>query len=153
MAVEGADINSGTLIQGEDGSVTRNVRVDSVGNVQTGAAPATSGGLSVDRLISAASTNSTNAKASAGQVYGWYLSNENAATRFFKVYDKASAPTIGTDVPVLTIPIPGGAAANVEFNNGIEFTLGIGYGLTTGVADADVAAVAADEIVINLLFK
>lgn len=153
MAVEGSDVNSGTLIQGEDGAVLRNVKVDGVGNIQTGAAPGTSGGLSVDRLISAATTNATSAKATAGQVFGWYLSNENAATRYFKVYNETGAPVVGTDIPVLTIPIPGGAAANVEFNNGIEFTAGIGYALTTGVADADVAAVAADEIVINLLFK
>lgn len=124
---------------------------NTIGSV--GLAPQTSGGLLISRTISAATTNATSAKASAGQVFGWYLSNANASTRFFKLYNKASAPTVGTDTPVMTIPIPGGSGANVEFANGIAFATGIAYALTTGVADADTAAVAANEIVINLLYR
>lgn len=114
--------------------------------------PGTSGGLTISRVISAASTNATSVKGSAGQVYGWYLFNANAATRYLKLYNKASAPTVGTDTPVLTIPIPGGSAANVEFTNGIPFATGIALALTTGVADSDTGAVAANEIVVNLLY-
>lgn len=33
-------------------------------------------------------------------------SNINAAARYLKLYNKASAPTVGTDTPVLTIPLP-----------------------------------------------
>lgn len=125
-----------------------------IGNV--GLAPRTSGGLTISRVISAASTNATSAKASAGQVFGWYLSNINAAVRYLKLYNKASAPTVGTDTPVMTIAIPGnaaGAGATVEFTNGIAFATGIAYALTTGVADSDTGAVAANEIVVNLLLK
>lgn len=119
-------------------------------------APATSGGLSIKKTVSAASTNATNAKATAGQVYGWFLSNINAAPRYFKLYDKASAPTVGTDVPVMTILIPGnsaGAGTNIEYSMGIPFATGIAYALTTGVGDADAGAVAAGEIVVNLLYR
>lgn len=123
------------------------------GTVTANVTPVTSGGLSTSRTISAASTNATSVKASAGQVYGWYLYNANAAVRFLKLYDKASAATVGTDVPKLTIPIPPGSAANVEFTNGVPFSLGIGLALTTGVADADTGAVAANEIVVNLMYK
>jgi hypothetical protein len=38
-------------------------------------------------------------KASAGQVYSLFVSNINAAVRYLKLYNKASAPTVGTDVP------------------------------------------------------
>lgn len=118
--------------------------------------PATSGGLSISRLLSAASTNGTNAKASAGQVYGWYITNSNASARFVKLYNKASAPTCGTDTPVMTLLIPGastGAGTNVAFPSGIAFGTGIGYCTTTGVADADTGAVAANEVILNLFYK
>lgn len=118
--------------------------------------PGTSGGLLVNRVISAATTNATSAKASAGQVYGYFLSNINAAPAYLKLYNKASAPTVGTDTPVMTILIPGnaaGAGANCEFANGIAFATGIAYAITTGVTDASTGAVAANEVVINLLYK
>jgi hypothetical protein len=128
------------------------------GTVKANVEPETAGGLTIGpasgaKLISAATTNATSVKASAGQVYGWYIYNANAAVRYLKLYNKASSPTVGTDVPVMVIPIPPGAAANVEFTNGIAFGTGIALALTTGVADADTGAVAANEIVVNLLFK
>ena len=115
-------------------------------------APRTSGGLSVNRLVSAATTNATVVKASAGQVYGWYLSNTNASPRYVKVYNKATAPTVGTDTPTLTLLVPAGGAANCEFTNGIAFATGIGFATTTAAADADTGAVAAGEVVVNLLY-
>jgi hypothetical protein len=120
---------------------------------QVGLEPRTSGGLSISRTLSAASTNATSVKASAGQVFGYYLFNANAATRYLKLYNKASSPTVGTDTPVATIPIPAGAAANVEFTQGVAFATGIALALTTGIADADTGAVAANEVVVNLFYK
>lgn len=114
--------------------------------------PATSGGLLISRTLSAATTNATSVKASAGQVFGWFLYNANAAVRYLKLYNKASAPTVGTDTPVMTVPIPAGAAANVEFTQGIAFGTGIALALTTGVADTDTAAVALNEIVANVFY-
>ena len=114
--------------------------------------PQDSGGVLVSRLISAASTNATSVKASAGQLYGWYLFNSSSATRYLKIYNKASAPTVGTDTPFMTIPIPGGAAANVFFTHGIAMDTGIAFGLTTGMTDGDTGAVAASQIVVNLLY-
>ncbi|MCE3277791.1 MAG: hypothetical protein K0R13_3646, partial [Propionibacteriaceae bacterium] len=127
---------------------------NTVGKV--GLDPQTAGGLSISRVISAASTNATSAKGSAGQVFGWFISNTNAAARYLKLYNKASAPTVGTDTPVMTVLIPGntaGAGANVEFTNGVTFGTGIAFAITTGVADSDTGAVAANELVINLLYK
>lgn len=119
--------------------------------------PQTANGLSISRTLSAASTNATSVKASAGQVYTVYAHNINAAVRFLKLYNKASAPTVGTDTPVLTLPIPGntaGAGFTLDTGGmGIAFATGIALALTTGLADSDTGAVAANEIVINLLFK
>lgn len=101
------------------------------------------------RLISAASTNATSLKASAGTLYTLYAVNLNAAVRYVKFYNKASAPTVGTDTPVATFPIPAsttGAGFAIDLGPGFDFATGIAYATTTGAADSDTAAVAANEI-------
>lgn len=118
--------------------------------------PAASGGLTPHFAISAGSTNDTNVKSSAGQLYSIYVSNINAAARYFKLYDKATTPTVGTDTPILVFLIPGntaGAGFSVQIPSGIAFSNGIGYGLTTGVATADTGVVTASEHVVNLGYK
>lgn len=119
--------------------------------------PAASGGLSLSRTLSAATTNATSVKASAGQLYGFILTNTNAAVRYVKLYNKASAPTVGTDTPVMTLAVPGNAAGAgmiaAEFTSGIAFGTGIAFAITTGVTDADVGAVAANEIIVHLMYK
>lgn len=95
---------------------------------------------------SAASTNATSTKASAGTVWSVVASNINAAARYLKLYNKASAPTVGTDTPVLTIPLPPGAVTSINLGaNGLRFGTGIAWALTTGAADNDTGAVAAGE--------
>lgn len=101
------------------------------------------------RLISAASTNATSLKASAGTLYTLYAVNLNAAVRYVKFYNKASSPTVGTDTPVATFPIPAsttGAGFAIDLGPGFDFATGIAYATTTGAADADTGAVAANEI-------
>lgn len=119
--------------------------------------PQTANGLSISRVLSGASTNATSVKASAGQVYSIYAHNLNAAVRYLKLYNKASSPTVGTDTPVLTLPIPGNTAgAGFVLDTGgmgIAFATGIALAITTGVADADAGAVAANDIVVNILYK
>jgi hypothetical protein len=125
-----------------------------IGNV--GLAPQTSGGLTTGTLISAASTNGTSLKASAGQLFFIQATNINAAVRYLKFYNKASAPTVGTDVPVLTFAIPGNAAGAgflVEVTNGLAFATGIAFAITTGSSTADTGAVAASDIIVNLGYK
>lgn len=114
---------------------------------------ATQGGLSISRTIAGASTNSTLVKNAAGQLYGVVVDNQNAAVRYLKFYNKATAPTVGTDTPVLTFAIPPAGTLHLEFANGIAFDTGIGIGLTTGVADNDTGAVSASEHVVNVLYK
>jgi hypothetical protein len=73
------------------------------------------------RLISAASTNGTSLKASAGTLYVLYAINTNAAVRYIKFYNKASAPTVGTDTPVATFAVPAsttGAGFSIRFRHG-----------------------------------
>jgi hypothetical protein len=123
---------------------------NTIGNVVE--VPATSGGCSIYRNLDTNATG-TNVKGSAGQVYGWYICNNATAARFVKLYDKATAPTVGTDTPVMTLEIPASSAANVSFPFGIAFTNGIGIGATTGVADNNSGAPSSNDVVTNLLYK
>lgn len=116
---------------------------------------ATTGGGTPYKLISAASTNATSVKGSAGQVYAIAVFNLNASARYLKLYNKASAPTVGTDTPVQTYMIPGnaaGAGLTLSIPVGMAFGTGIAFALTTGIADADTGAVAASEICVNLVY-
>jgi hypothetical protein len=104
------------------------------------------------RLIALGTTNANSVKASPGQVIGWYLFNANGATRYLKLYNKASAPTVGTDTPTQTIAIPAGGAANVSFVPSINFSTGIALAMTVGSSDADTAAVTAGDLIINIFY-
>ena len=117
---------------------------------------ATIGGATPYKLISAATTNATSVKGSAGQIYSITGFNINAAVRYLKIYDKATAPTVGTDVPKHVYPMPGsttGGGFTLSIPVGQIYTAGIAIAITTGIADTDTGAVAANEIVINLDYK
>ena len=52
--------------------------------------------------------------------------------------------------------IPGattGGGFTLSIPVGMEFTTGIAYALTTGITDADTGAVAASEILVNIVYK
>lgn len=98
------------------------------------------------RLLSAAaSTNATSVKASAGVVAQISGYNASTAARFLKIYDKASAPTVGTDTPRMTLYLPPGAA--FVFDCCDSYTLGIAFAITTSAADADTGALTAGDII------
>ncbi len=101
----------------------------------------------VSAINSAATTNATVVKASAGTIYGVLLSNINAAARFVKFYNKATAPTVGTDVPIITVQIPANTTINFPIGElGLRFTTGIGLAITANAVDSDTTAVAVNEI-------
>jgi hypothetical protein len=102
--------------------------------------------LKTARLLSAAaSTNSTLVKGSPGTVKRIVGYNANAAARYLKLYDKVTAPTVGTDTPRKTIYL----APTAIFSYALDdyFGQGIGYAITTAAADADTGAVTAADIV------
>lgn len=113
----------------------------------------TAGGATPYKLNSAASTNATSVKASSGQIYSIMCTNTNAAVRYLKLYNKASAPTVGTDTPVQTYAVPGattGGGFVLSIPVGMAFSTGIAFAITTGAADSDTGAVALNEIIVNL---
>lgn len=94
--------------------------------------------------VTAASTNAAVVKSSAGTLYGVSLSNPTATACHVKFYNKTSAPVVGTDVPVVTIPVPANSSEQVNFGAlGRRFTSGIGIAVTAGIAATDTAAAVA----------
>jgi hypothetical protein len=116
-------------------------------------ASAAQGASTTHHLISAATTNATSVKASAGCINTLQVSNANAAIRYLKLYNKASAPTVGTDTPVMTILLPASSNQTIGCGPyGIRFTTGIAYALTTGMAVADTGAVAITEHSVGIFY-
>lgn len=108
---------------------------------------ASSNSDNVSRFVaSAASVNATLVKSSAGRIMVVTGINAAAAVRYLKLYNKATAPTVGTDVPRWTEVLPVGKFTLYFGVVGLYFSAGIGFGFTTAAADADTGAVAAADI-------
>lgn len=107
------------------------------------------------KLISLASTNANVVKNSGGNLYSIVAIGLTSTVRYLKLYSKATAPTVGTDIPLMTIPIPAntqGAGVAIPFSMGVNFPLGIGIAITSGSADNDTGAVGAGDVIINLTY-
>lgn len=124
--------------------------INADGSVASFAGPATT----VSRIPSSANTtNATSAKASAGKLFSVNGYNSTATVTYLKFYDKATAPTVGTDTPALTLALPALAVFSYDLG-GIAFATGIGYGLTTDAANNGTTAVAAGAILgLNVVFN
>lgn len=125
---------------------------DTAGNFLSRIVTSASGGHTTGRVMSAATTNATSLKASSGNVYGIHLHNSGAAAAFFKLYNKASAPTVGTDTPVTTISLSAGQRVDYDNATGMSFSTGIAYAITNLVADTDTTAVTLNQVTGHLLY-
>lgn len=119
--------------------------------------PATSGGLTIFRSIDL-DESEEEVKATAGQVYGMWVSNTATSTRFLKFYNATAANvTVGTTTPVLTIAIPGNSSDDItgffSSAHGIAFGTAITVAATTGVADNDTGAPGANEVIVNIFYS
>ena len=99
------------------------------------------------RVNSAANTNPSLQKAGKCVLASLVCSNIGGAAAYVKVYDKAAAPTVGTDTPILVVPVPAGGLASVPAGHlGINLQLGLALAITNLGADSDTTAVAAGQI-------
>jgi len=108
---------------------------------------AASGALLQSRVVGAASGV---AKASAGRLYGWTVTNTNAAVRYFQVYNKAGPGVPGTDTPVMTVAIPPNANVDAQTAIGVSNITGIAWAITTDAAGTTTGA--ANDIVGTIFY-
>ena len=107
-------------------------------------------------LNSAATTNGALILAGTSNVSSFYATNEGATAAYIKLYNKATAPTVGTDVPEMTIPVPaavsgvpGVATIPIGFH-GFRFALGLGIAITRNAVHKDTTAIGAGEVKVKL---
>lgn len=132
-----ANIGTGALAAGTNaiGDVGMQIRANA-----TGAA-------TVSKFTAAATTNAANIKASAGRVVGWHLTNLATSARYFRFFNLATAPTMGTSSPYFVLPIAPSATVQCQLPMGIAFATGIAIACTTAVADLDATATAANDVI------
>lgn len=92
-----------------------------------------------------------NVKAAAGNIVRVIFTNTNAAVRYGQIHNKATAPA-GTDVPIISLPIPGGSVnspgiLSVDLPESQAFATGIGWAISTTVATFTDSATASDHSV------
>jgi hypothetical protein len=123
-----------------------------IGNVGIGVR--TSGGATPFKNIDVDETEDA-IKATAGQLYWLYCFNATNAILYVKLYDDTVANVIvGTTVPTMTLPVPGnndtdGAGVTFSLPMGIAFATAITIACTTGVADNDAGAPAANAMIVS----
>ena len=153
LSVRQGTINNDTSTDGDYAAV----KSDFYGSIYTHDVGGPANGLLISSAMSAATNNSTNVKASSGVVFHISGCNNQTAARYIKLYNKATAPTCGTDTPVyrfLLPPAPAGACAVIPVTPiGLNFSSGIGYCIVTGAADSDNTAVGLNEVLINIGYK
>lgn len=117
------------------------------GNSLTGTVTSNQGTLvsgTAISVVTAATTNASSQKTTAGNLFEITASNPTATAAYLKVYNKASAPTVGTDVPVMTLPVPAGAFVSyVPGGQGKRFTTGIALAVTAAMAATDTGVAVA----------
>lgn len=118
----------------------------------------TVGGASVYSRLSAGSTEDEHEVCSAAcTLYSITATNTNAEERYLKCFNALAANTTpGTSTPGIRLAVPGattGAGLTISFPVGVSFSTGLTCWLVTGVADSDVAEVAANELIVNYSYK
>lgn len=98
------------------------------------------------KVNSAATTNITLFRAGPTNLFEITVTNKSAAVVYVKLYDKATAPVLASDVPVLTIPVSitasGVQPVSMQFGDlGKSFPLGLGYAITGALADTDTTVI------------
>lgn len=114
-------------------------------------APATAGGMSIKSVIVPNNTTAIVIKGSPGQLYGIRWSNNANTWAYVKLYNDTTA-TAGAGTPIDRVALEPGHGYS-SFDNGIAYGTGIVAIVTTGIADNDTTAPAANEYLISFDYK
>jgi hypothetical protein len=120
----------------------------------------TFGGCTPGSVISAGAVLETEIKGSAGQLYALSVSSLDATPVYLRVYDDTSAGLDeASDTPVMRYAIPEAAASGASGREiplpatGVNFSTGIIFRVTTGIADNNTGALTASEVLVSYCYK
>jgi hypothetical protein len=98
-------------------------------------------------LIANSGTPGVLVKGTTARLFVLLIVNTNQiTTHYIRLYNKASAPVVGTDVSFLTVPVLPGDGILLTSNAQV-FPLGLGIGVTGGPGDTDTTPVVSDVLV------
>lgn len=127
-----------------------------IGQVAPVATATTTNATSTCYLTSAATTNSTNCKASAGNIYAIRAINTTGTLYYLRLYNASTAPTCSSATNFIeTHPIPAsttGAGMMLSVPVGIAYGTGIGFCLTGGGSSTDNTN-AATGVYLSIYYK
>lgn len=110
---------AGFIVMGGYGPSVFNIPTDQQA-VSINISPTAGGYTSHSNVVSAATTNATSVKSSSGNIGSIILTNTSASMKYFKLYNKASAPTVGTDTPIMTVGIPATSNVSMQQSAGLR---------------------------------
>ena len=93
-----------------------------------------------------------NVKSSAGQLASLHVYNNSSGIRYVKLYNKATAPTVGTDTPIWTVPLEPLKGSNIPIPTNLSFTSGIGIGASRNAASTDATVPLTNDIIVNIAY-
>jgi hypothetical protein len=131
------------LVQPQGGSVTITSGNVGVSNITTSTS---SSGTVLYTLNSAATTNAASIKASAANLYGISVMNASATTKYVRLFNLATAPTVGTSIPIMVVAVPATSSKEIEYVPALRFATGLAVAITGGAAVTDATAVAAGDV-------
>lgn len=107
-------------------------------------------------INSLATTNIALILTGTSGLHALWATNTGATVAFVKLYNKATAPVLASDIPEMIIPVPAavsGVPGVAQISPGFSayrFALGLGIAITGAVADTDTTAVAAGQVKVKI---
>ncbi len=103
-------------------------------------------GISATKMNSAATTNALSVRTAGARLYSFYFANTTASWKYVKFYNKATAPTVGTDTPLFTVAVPPTSTVSETFDFPVTFSTGLGTAITSGALDNDTTVTAVNDV-------
>lgn len=115
---------------------------------------ANDGYSSMRYIYSLATTNATLVKNTAGSIGAIHLYSTLTTTTvaYLKLYNKATLPIPGTDVPFAVYKIGGSNSLSIEFPKGMKFSQGLGFAITRGGSPIDILIIGIGEITGQIVY-
>ena len=93
-------------------------------------------------------------KATPGMLFKITAYNVNAAVRYLHIYNKATAPTLSTDTPLMTFALNPTSAREIDMAGmGVTFSTGIAWAFTTDDIAIPATAGTSTELHATVLYS
>jgi len=115
-------------------------------------ASTTSSATTLYSVNSLATTNAANIKASGANLYGLSVMNTSNATRYIRLYNLATAPVVGTSVPIIVVAVPATSSKEVQYTPALRFATGLAVSITSGAPVLNTGVVVAGDVQLTISY-